>query len=146
VHLLQLPRREDAGGSRDRGRNAENIENAHPRGVVDIALQRVDHPGAVDALILRERHVRDHVECGCGHMFDHVGRPPDGHRQPLRRRLCSAGHDRGQRIDAAGRKRRRRGASLPAPVVALGQEQAVADGRLQDGTGGDGFGIVLHCF
>jgi hypothetical protein len=109
----------------------------------DIFLDRAVHGVAIDRAAFGKGHIGDHLEGGGQHFLKQVGGATALRIEPRDAGLGRAGHDRGQAVDVACAEHRRGRAPLPAPMRALGDEQALADRGFEDVLGDIGFRIVV---
>ena len=144
-HVLERVRAEHPAGARHPGRDADDVKQRNPPDLRDIGVDRLVHDLAVHGPGAGKGDVADHVEGGADHFLIQVGASGAGGEAVaggIRRRR----HDRHEVRDVAVRENGRRRAPLPAPVRALCDEQAVADGRPEQVLGDVGFGIVVQLF
>ena len=144
LHPRQRPPGVDPARTRNPVGHAEHVEQRHLARRRDVGVDGPVHGGPVEPPVAGKRDIRDHVERGPRHLVQHVDGARSRLRDTVRHILRRAGHVGGKRGDVAGREHRRRRPPLPAPMRALGHEQAFADGRTQQVLGHVGLRIVLE--
>ena len=139
------PRRapSSVAGPRDPVRHLEEIEQRRPADGQEIAGDRRAVDIGIEVLAPRQRHLADHVEGRRQHLAHHLRTGPPAAAMRAAARSAVARHHRRKRRHVARGEDRRDGAALPAPMRALGGEEAIADRRPQHPDHHLGFRVVV---